>query len=84
MSTKDVQIRGIGAGEEQRLETEMMNVVPVLQGTPRLVGKTDVQIVQGSKWKEQLGVSHEKGVRMKVDRKIILSWSLGDGVDGQL
>lgn len=49
MSTKDVQIRGIGVGEEQRLETEMINVFPVLQGTPRLVGKTDVQIVQGSK-----------------------------------
>lgn len=26
MSTKDVQIRGIGVGEEQRLETEMINV----------------------------------------------------------
>lgn len=34
--------------------------------------------------KGELGISNEKGIRMKVDRKIILSWSLGDGVDGQL
>lgn len=31
-----------------------------------------------------VGVGEEEGFRMKVDSAVILSWSLGDGMDGQL